>query len=104
MLPPAPGLFSTTTDWPHASVSFCAIRRPAKSSEPPGGNGTIRRTDFAGYACAHAGETTPKIAQTAVSATAIGRNSAFIVDISRIFELRGILASRPGLAWRYGGP
>src|SRR4249920_2054292 len=40
MFPPAPGLFSTTTDWPHASVSRCAIRRPVISSEPPGGNGT----------------------------------------------------------------
>ena len=48
MLPPAPGLFSTTTDWPHASESFCAMSRPAMSSDPPGGNGTTMRTGLVG--------------------------------------------------------
>src|SRR6476659_2067535 len=39
MLPPAPGLFSTTTDWPHNSLNFCAMPRPTTSSGPPGGKG-----------------------------------------------------------------
>ena len=26
-MPPAPGLLSTTTGWPHSSDSFCAIGR-----------------------------------------------------------------------------
>src|SRR6185312_1070954 len=44
MLPPAPGLFSTTTLWPHASPSFWAISRPTTSSGPPGGKGTTSLT------------------------------------------------------------
>ncbi len=48
MLPPAPGLFSTTTGWPQASVSFCATSRPVVSSGPPGGNGTTSFTARAG--------------------------------------------------------
>ena len=34
MLPPAPGLFSTTTLWPQASVSFCAISAPDDVERP----------------------------------------------------------------------
>ena len=44
----ATGRFSTTTDWPSWSVSFCAITRPRMSVAPPGGNGMIRRTGLAG--------------------------------------------------------
>ena len=33
----APGLFSTTTGWPHAALSFSAIWRAITSMPPPGG-------------------------------------------------------------------
>ena len=33
----APGLFSTTTGWPHMPVSFSAIWRAMTSMPPPGG-------------------------------------------------------------------
>ncbi len=36
MLPPAPGLFSTTTVWPQALRNSSAMRRATKSVEPPG--------------------------------------------------------------------
>jgi len=39
MLPPAPGLFSITTDWPHTSCRRLPISRAVMSVEPPGGNG-----------------------------------------------------------------
>jgi hypothetical protein len=37
MLPPAPGRFSTMTDWPRTSPSFAAIGRAERSVVPPGG-------------------------------------------------------------------
>ena len=48
MLPPAPGLFSTTTDWPQTSCRRLETRRAVMSVEPPGVNGTTTRTGFAG--------------------------------------------------------
>src|SRR2546421_8012947 len=42
MLPPAPGLFSTTTGCPRACCSFGAIRRAERSTGPPGAYGTTR--------------------------------------------------------------
>src|SRR6266702_7391976 len=48
MLPPAPGLFSITTDWPQTSCRRLPIRRAVMSVEPPGGNGTTMRTDRCG--------------------------------------------------------
>jgi hypothetical protein len=49
MLPPAPGLFSITTDWPHTSCRRLPTRRAVMSVEPPGGNGTTMRTDLCGH-------------------------------------------------------
>src|SRR5471030_1475711 len=48
MLPPAPGLFSITTDWPHTSCRRLLTRRAVISVEPPGVNGTTTRTALAG--------------------------------------------------------
>src|SRR5438094_10562717 len=52
MLPAAPPRFSTSTGWPHFSLIFWAITRPRMSVVPPGAQGTIMRTGFAGYVCA----------------------------------------------------
>ena len=41
MEPPAPALFSITTDWPKILDISCATTRPAKSVACPGGQGTI---------------------------------------------------------------
>ena len=40
MLPPAPGLFSTTTGWPRAVESFWPMIRASVSVLPPGAKGT----------------------------------------------------------------
>ncbi|GAD22295.1 hypothetical protein AVS7_02055 [Acidovorax sp. MR-S7] len=48
MLPPAPPLFSTTTDWPMFSPSFLAIRRAAASAAPPAAKPTTSVTGLAG--------------------------------------------------------
>src|ERR1700759_2929220 len=45
----APGLLSTTIDWPSASESFCVTTRVTLSVMPPGVYGTIHRMGFAGY-------------------------------------------------------
>src|SRR5467141_1427488 len=54
ILPAAPLRFSTTTGFPHRSVSFCASCRARISTPPPGANPTSSRTGLAGY-CAPAG-------------------------------------------------
>src|SRR5215470_16539944 len=48
MLPPAPGLFSITTDWPQTSCRRLPTRRAVVSVEPPGVKGTTMRTVFEG--------------------------------------------------------
>src|SRR4051812_16826863 len=54
MLPPAPGLFSITTDWPQTSCRRLPTRRAVVSVEPPGVNGTTTRTGLAGHSAATA--------------------------------------------------
>src|SRR5450432_3384934 len=51
ILPPAPALFSTTTDWPRFSLSFCAMIRAAKSAPPPGAKPTVKVTARLGKDC-----------------------------------------------------
>src|SRR5687767_8147260 len=52
MVPPAPGLLSTMTDWPSSACSGAATRRATMSEEPPGEKVTITRTGFVGQVCA----------------------------------------------------
>src|SRR5215831_1676501 len=54
MLPPAPGLFSTTTDWPQISCKRLPTRRAVMSVDPPGVNGTTMRTGFVGQSAPNA--------------------------------------------------
>src|SRR2546426_12801798 len=56
MLPPAPGLFSITTDCPQTSCRRLPTRRAVVSVEPPGANGTTTRTDLTGQSAAEARE------------------------------------------------
>src|SRR5262249_52173080 len=53
MLPPAPGLLSTTTCWPHISESRAPMMRPTASMPPPGVNGTTSLTTRFGQPCAN---------------------------------------------------
>src|SRR5262249_34719302 len=54
MVPPAPSLFSTTTDWPSVLLIDAAIERPTTSVGPPAANGTTSVTGRVGYPCASA--------------------------------------------------
>src|ERR1700737_5509906 len=56
MLPPAPGLFSTTPDWPQTSCRRLLTRRAVISVEPPGVNGTTTRTGLTGQSAPEARE------------------------------------------------
>ena len=48
------GLFSTTTGWPSASDSPCAITRDCTSALPPAGKGTMRVSGRVGRSSARA--------------------------------------------------
>src|SRR5260370_17212783 len=69
MLPPAPGLFSITTDWPQTSCRRLPTRRAVVSVEPPGANGTTTRTDLTGQSAAEAREKTMDGAALAAAAS-----------------------------------
>src|ERR1700722_14795414 len=71
--PTAPGLFSMTTGWPQASLSFGAISRATISTPPPGANGTMTCTGRTGKscACAWAAASAPKSAK---ANAALGQN------------------------------
>src|ERR1700761_6418199 len=43
IVPPAPGLLSTTTGTPSASDRDCMANRPVESVPPPGGRATMQR-------------------------------------------------------------
>src|SRR5207248_4283896 len=52
----APGLFSTITCCPQASVSFCPSARTRRSAGPPAVYGTTMRIGLDGYGCAWAND------------------------------------------------
>src|SRR4029079_1529202 len=55
MVPPAPGLFSTTMRWPSTSPKGSATMRVATSVPPPAPNPTMMRIGFDGQSSAAAG-------------------------------------------------
>src|SRR4029077_3133544 len=71
--PTAPGLFSMTTGWPQASLSFGAISRATMSTPPPGAKGTMTCTGRAGKSCACAGDAA-QAPKSARADTAAGQN------------------------------
>src|SRR5262249_61354786 len=76
-LPLAPPLFSITTCWPHVSERRAETMRAIASAPPPGGNGTIRRTNRFGQfrtdkACSDEGCADIRPARLGGSAAAAG--------------------------------
>src|ERR1700680_2633958 len=68
--PPAPGRFSTMTDWPHCRETTSPSVRATISTPPPGAYGTKICTGLDGNSgCAKAA--TPPAANIAVAATAV---------------------------------
>src|SRR3954468_23931461 len=77
MLPPPPGLFSTTAGCLRRSCKPVAISRPTTSLDPPGVNGMMMRMVLLGKLCAQADE---KVADViAVSATTQAPRSCFML-------------------------
>jgi len=54
MVPPAPGLFSTTTGWPSVRDSSVPTAREIMSAVLPAASGTSKRIGRAGQLCAMA--------------------------------------------------
>src|SRR2546423_8259050 len=54
IVPPAPGLLSTTTGWPNATERYCMASRPVESVPPPGGRATMQRIGRLGQVSARA--------------------------------------------------
>ena len=64
MPPPAPCLFSITTDCPSCLPSACATGRATLSATPPGGKGTISVMGRDGKSCAASGNDNDAAAAT----------------------------------------
>src|SRR2546422_1598355 len=71
MVPPPPGLFSTTAAWPRRACKPVAISRATTSLEPPGVNGTMMRMVLLGKFCAPAEEIKPTAAKIAHAASSL---------------------------------
>src|SRR5215471_15665832 len=90
MIPLAPARFSMTTCCPSRSERCFPTIRAAKSTPPPGGNGTSIRTGFAGQACAPAASGAPAARAIASTFTTV---PSIIVPYRRP---RGLLRRRDG--------
>src|ERR1700704_4500391 len=88
MLPPAPGLFSTTTDWPQTSCRRLLTRRAVISVEPPGANGTTTRTGLTGQSAPEARE--PRMDGAATAAAIPTKRRRF--SIKRTPRFRPVVA------------
>src|SRR5256885_619949 len=82
IVPPPPDLFSTTVDWPHATCSCCASRRPITSVVPPGAAGTMIRTASVGCqsACAARGRALAAARPAAPDRTA-RRDTGLVMEV-----------------------
>src|SRR3954466_8513929 len=91
----APGLFSTITCCPQASVSFCPSARTSRSAGPPAVYGTTTRTGFDGKlcACASAAHTHPKM----VTVTIFILMSPPLTRFRVVEQLHLVIRARQGL-------
>src|SRR3954454_11771384 len=91
----APGLFSTITCCPQASVSFCPSARTSRSAGPPAVYGTTTRIGFAGKlcACARAANSHPKM----VSVTILMLISPPLICFRVVEQLHLVIGARQGL-------
>src|SRR5207302_5112735 len=90
--PPAPGRFSTMTGELSASLSRCAVKRAMKSEPPPGANGTMICTGFAGYFCA--------CAENATNALVLKTSASNFLDACMVMFPWLVRESRPGIRVR----
>src|SRR5215468_2761423 len=97
MLVAPPPRFSTTTCWPHSSDSFPATMRAIASVPPPGGNGTIMRTNRFGHASARAGRMARAGATVDAAASTTRRRRSIIAARSPVDLDIGLADQRPPL-------
>src|SRR5690242_1842278 len=88
--PPAPPRLSTTSGRPSSRAMPSAAMRPMMSVEPPGGNGMIKRSGFAGYDWAAASEKqqSARSANSLVMVSAIDRRAQMVRDFARAVKAR----------------
>src|SRR5256885_835902 len=89
MLSP-PGLFSTTTGWPHLTCSFSASNRAPISAPAPGPNGTMNLTARVGQFCACAGASTVR---NSARRAAILQSFPFMMVPRGLLQLVGAVAA-----------
>src|SRR6476646_3792874 len=91
----APGLFSTITCCPQASVSFCPSERASRSAGPPAVYGTTTRIGFVGKlcACASAANSHPKM----VTVTIFMLISPPLICFRIVEQLHLVIRARQGL-------
>ena len=100
MREPAPGLFSTVTDWPQASCSLMATSRATRSVGPPGVKPTMMRMGLLGNVLAalaladcppvwasDAGEDNASIKPTNSAIARNGTNEFEITSGATVFDL-----------------
>src|SRR5258705_377325 len=100
MIPPAPGLFSTTNGWPSDFASWSATTRPRISVAEPGVNGTITFTALLGY-CADAMPGKRSKASTTARSMSIPKQFCHYVERKlasdgRTSKARGLGNKKPG--------
>src|SRR5205823_4780582 len=78
------------TTWePSASLSRCAVKRAMKSEPPPGANGTMICTGFAGYFCA--------FAESAMKVLALKTSASDFLNACMVLFPWLVRESRPGI-------
>jgi hypothetical protein len=87
----APGRFSISTGWPHASLILWPIRRATMSLGPPGGNGTMIRIGRLGKLAAlllASGPSWPwaKISREVESSATLNNSSACFMALLRVLS------------------
>src|SRR5262245_27453360 len=96
-MPPAPPMFSTTTDWPSSSDIRAATIRPATSIELPAVNETTMVIGRVGYACcAAAGAASDASAAAAAMSCISGMESSLPASLARIAGRRKPSPSKSG--------
>src|SRR5260370_15541394 len=88
IVPPAPGLFSTIADWPHAACRCCASSRPITSVLPRAAAGTMRRTGSVGrQSAAWPKRGMAAVAENAAAADNTRRRESLVVTFHSLLRL-----------------
>src|SRR3981081_1671405 len=88
MVPPAPDLFSTIADWPHAACRCWASNLPITSVLPPAAAGTMRRTVSVGrQSAAWPRRGKAAVAENPAAADSTRRRESLVVTFHSLLRL-----------------